>query len=198
MHTLADSKDSKCLLLGELGKANMDEIIEIRDMRNGSWLWVSKTVLADTRLTHADYRVYSGLASFAGEGKDGQTIYPSISAICKRVGVSARQIKLSTTRLTALKYIQKAPHQQGNKTLYTLLKVRSSATITPQEGVVQPLPTVVQPLPDSGANGKHEVASNNILLTKLTNEKDNLSSLRSDRTAKLKEQAHALLGGVPE
>lgn len=166
---------------------NFDKELEIRDLRNGDWLWVQKIILEDKKLTPADYRVYSGLASFINEKRHDQTVYPSVNEISKRTTLSSRQIKLSTKKLEKLGYIKKLTGQEGNRTVYVLLKVSSAKSAPPE--VVQNLHQSSAKFSKSGANDRHELGSNKNKNKNINNNKGKYSSLKDITEKDLREIA---------
>ncbi len=127
MHTLADSDNSKYLLLGELGKANMsnyDEPIIIRDFRNGSWFWISKMVWQDNNLSASDKVVYGTLAYFANQN---QIAWPSVRQLAEFGDVSERQTSRSIKNLESKKYLLvKRFGVKGKSNEYCLLKIKDA------------------------------------------------------------------------
>jgi len=75
---------------------------EVRDLRNGDWAWVYKSVISDPHLTAQDFRVYSTLASFDG---DNHRIFPSYDLIAKMAKVSRSTALRSIHNLVEVGYI---------------------------------------------------------------------------------------------
>ena len=99
----------------------MDEkVFEVRDTRNGSWLWVYNAVVSDKHLTASDKLVYSGLASYSGNGG----IYPSMDTLSQRCNVSRRQVILSVAKLVEVGYVSYAKGGgRGHSNRYVLCKM---------------------------------------------------------------------------
>lgn len=93
--------------------------MQIRDLRNGEWLWVNNAVMSCPHIGNADYRVYSALASFGGMAE----IRPSFPTIAERSTVSVRQSKLSIVKLIAVGFVEiKQGGGRGNANVYDLVK----------------------------------------------------------------------------
>ncbi len=75
---------------------------EVRDTRNGDWVWVYKSVVSDPHLTHADVRVYSALASFDSKNHE---IFPSYDTLSELANVSRRKTLESIKNLVLVEYI---------------------------------------------------------------------------------------------
>lgn len=92
--------------------------IEIRDARSGDWVWAHKNILFSPFISDSAYRVYCGLASFAGN-KD-QRSWPSLITLASRLHMGKstviRAIKLLST--CGLVSIEK---RSGISNTYTLL-----------------------------------------------------------------------------
>ena len=97
----------------------MNEQIEIRDTRNGEWLWVYNAIIADPHLTHADKVIYAALASFGGF----QKISPTIQQLTQRSNTSERQTRDSLRNLEEKDYLKAEINTgRGNTNIYFLLK----------------------------------------------------------------------------
>jgi len=168
---------------------------EVRDLRNGDWLWVNQTVVSDPRLTPGDYKVYSGLACFVNQTRKEQLVYPNVNTIAEKVILSPRQVKLSTKRLEDFGYIKKIKNQEGNRTIYALLKVVNKSSA--ESALVQKTAESSADFSKSGADATHESSPN-----KSINKNINNNSLVSPKRANscpllLKEKFPTLIARYP-
>jgi len=101
---------------------NWDAPIEVRDLRNGDWFWISKYLWNDKRLSSSDKVVYGTVAFFANQ--QSQSAWPSLETMAKFSGVSARQIYRSIKNLLNCDYLFiKRGGGRGKSNEYQLLKI---------------------------------------------------------------------------
>lgn len=157
-----------------------DKPFEIRDMRNGSWFWVSKHVWQDERLSKADKIVYGTMAFFANQLGSA---WPSMKNISKFSGISERQSYSSLKRLQQLKYLHKVRSGGGKKTNeYQLLKITPAnfagvepkttpAMIAPlQNNTPTPAKYTTPPLQNSTTNNNN-INNNNLTINNIVADK---------------------------
>ncbi len=92
--------------------------IEIRDLRSGDWLWTHKTVLFSPYISASDFKVYSGLASYAGNLD--QKSWPSLLTLATKLHIGKSTVIRSLKILEACKLIQ-IDRRDGTSNLYSLL-----------------------------------------------------------------------------
>lgn len=93
---------------------------EVRDFRDGGWIWIYKTIISDPHLSAQDVRVYAALACFDGENHE---IYPSYEAIANMSQLSRRTVIRSIKYLMEVGYLTLIKGGGRNKTnYYNLLK----------------------------------------------------------------------------
>jgi len=100
---------------------------EVRDLRNGDWLWINKQILEDTNLKASDKLVYSALAYFAGN--TNQMCYPSISQLMQLTGLTRPTIINAIKNLENRGYI-KVERSAGRISVYYLLKINQLKILT--------------------------------------------------------------------
>lgn len=92
--------------------------MEVRDMRGSEWLWTEKSILKSPFIDAFAYKVYAGLASYAGNVN--QTAWPSHATLASELNMNRttviRAIK-SLTECGAITYRK----QEGSSNIYTLL-----------------------------------------------------------------------------
>jgi len=94
--------------------------IEVRDLRQSDWVWIEKTILFSEYVSAADYKVYSGLASYADNRE--QNAWPSIPTLCERLHLSRATVLRSLDNLKDLGIIS-SEKRAGMSNIYCLLKV---------------------------------------------------------------------------
>jgi len=94
--------------------------IEVRDMRNGDWYWVHKSVLEHRQLSSSEKLVYHALAYFANNKT--QSSYPSMTKIANLVDIHRVTVVRSVKKLSEVGLIKKEV-MRGKYSIYTLLKV---------------------------------------------------------------------------
>lgn len=94
--------------------------IQVRDLRNGDWLWTNKKILFSQYLSASDFKVYCGLASYAGN-KD-QRSWPSMITLATNLNMSKSTILRSLKVLEACKLVR-VDRRDGTSNLYSLLEV---------------------------------------------------------------------------
>lgn len=166
------------------GEGNMNDRIEIRDMRNARWFWCNSEIIkADV---YASIKMtYIGLCLFANN-KTART-YPSLKRLVSLSGVSKSSVLRSLKSLEQAKLIS-VTREKGRPNNYTLLKVTSVKVKQLESGVTE-TPKVVSHRTTGGVTGDHELT--NIQTKELTNRDFNKIS---EYTSKLRKQAHRLVG----
>jgi predicted transcriptional regulator len=99
-----------------------EEKIEVRDLRNGDWLWVHKAVIFNKLLFTSDKLVYCGLACYAHN--QSQSSFPSINRLRKELNIGKNTLIRSLARLKENGFI-KIEKQSGKHNIYTLLKIET-------------------------------------------------------------------------
>ena len=99
--------------------SNTNPKIEIRDLREGDWLWTNKAVLFSPYISASDFKVYSGLASYAGN--HDQKSWPSLNTLATKLNVGKSTVIRSLKVLEACKLIQ-VDRRDGTSNLYSLLQ----------------------------------------------------------------------------
>ncbi|MBI4128626.1 MAG: helix-turn-helix domain-containing protein [Parcubacteria group bacterium] len=96
------------------------ENFEVRDTRNGDWIWAYKSLVSDPHITPADKIAYEGLSAF--EGSRG--IFPSYESLAKRCALSVRKVKQAIHVLCEIGYvaIESRGGGKGHTNTYLLLK----------------------------------------------------------------------------
>lgn len=107
--------------------SNENHKIEVRDLRQGDWLWTHKSVLFSD-LPDSAYRVYAALAAYA-DNRD-QRSWPSMSTIAEKIRSSKSTVVRAMKLLEATQLVQ-VDRRDGTSNLYTLL---------PSKQVVVPIP----------------------------------------------------------
>lgn len=95
-----------------------DKKLEVRDMRNGDWLWTSKAILFSQYISDSAYRVYSALASFSGNSD--QRSWPSHQTLAQKLNCSRSTVIRSLRLLEACEVIR-VDRRDGVSNLYVLL-----------------------------------------------------------------------------
>lgn len=109
--------------------SNENPKIEVRDLRNGDWLWTHKVVLF-SELPDSAYRVYSALAAFA-DNRD-QRSWPSMVTIAKLI-VSSKSTVLRSMRVLELCGLVRVERRDGTSNLYTLLPCKEVKMVGPKK-----------------------------------------------------------------
>jgi len=97
--------------------------IKVRDLRNGDWYWISKTVIDHYGATIKPIGIalYNCLAKHANQAS---FCFPSQAFIAKEIGSSVASVKRSIDQLIRLELISKERKKYCN--IYYLLKLDSS------------------------------------------------------------------------
>jgi hypothetical protein len=98
----------------------MRDEIQVRDFRNGDWLWVSKIVIQTSLLSASTKIVYFALASFANS--KSQKCYPSTNNIARMVKITQPTVIKALKDLIKYKLIA-IEYRKGKVNIYSLLKV---------------------------------------------------------------------------
>ena len=148
---------------------NKKSQFEVRDTRNGEWLWVYNALLADPHLSAHDKIVYAALASYSGFAQ----INPDYKQISERSSISQRTSKQSIKNLVDVGYISYEKGEgRGNTNTYVLLKKPKGCEKCTNTEKVQE--TAIK-----GANdGKEKVQEMHTLKTEI---KDSIKTLSKDK-----------------
>lgn len=106
--------------------------LEIRDQRSGDWLWTHKAILFSQFVTVSAFKVYCGLASYAGNSD--QKSWPSIATLATRLNMSRTTVILALKQLEHLSIISKDKNK-GYHNVYMLLDVKE---VQPPKDVKKP------------------------------------------------------------
>lgn len=110
---------------------NDNHKMEVRDAREGEWLWTSKAILFSQYVTDSAYRVYSGLAAYAGN--TDQMSWPSLITLSTRLNLAKTTVIRAIRLLEALELIS-AKRVVGSHNVYTLLPCREvKAPVAPKK-----------------------------------------------------------------
>lgn len=116
--------------LGKIKKLFMaEERIDIRDLRDGKFLWVGKPVLEfiSKRIGSTAVTVYVWLCYYANV--KGQDCFPSVTTLARHCAVSRRHIIRMLKSLEQLKVIS-IDRAKGRPNVYTLLNAELSTEAT--------------------------------------------------------------------
>ena len=128
-----------------------DKIIE------GNFIFCSREVIEDKRLTLLQIRVLLALYSF--RNKNTHLCFPSREAISKRTGIRTTRISTTTTQLEQLGWLRKFFDAETNKYNYEIT--------VPESGTVPECGT--GGVPESGTKGVPESGTHNYKVTKELN-----------------------------
>lgn len=98
--------------------------IEVRDVRNGDWYWVSRTVLEDyaAKIGAVGLALYNAYASYV---REKGSAFPSQKTISKRLGISLKTIRKYNRILIENGLIKiESGRRIGKSNVITLLKMR--------------------------------------------------------------------------
>lgn len=93
--------------------------IEVRDLREGDWLWTHKAILFSPYLSAADFKVYCGLAAYAGNMD--QRSWPSLITLAERLNIS-RPTVIRSLKLLESCGVLGIERRTGMSNVYSLLK----------------------------------------------------------------------------
>lgn len=96
------------------------DTFEVRDKRHGDWLWTHKVILFSEFVSAPDYKVYSALASYAGN--HNQKAWPSVNTLADKIHLSRATILRSLKRLAELQIIE-VEKRKGKSNVYSLIDV---------------------------------------------------------------------------
>ncbi len=99
---------------------NTNPTIEVRDLRDNDWIWTSTSVLFHPEMTGNNYKVYCGLASYAGN--QSQKAFPSIATLAKRLHMGRSTVMRGIIALESIGAIS-TERVKGEHNIYFLLKV---------------------------------------------------------------------------
>lgn len=92
--------------------------MEVRDAREGEWLWTNKAILFSQYVNDSAYRVYSGLAAYSGN--NDQRSWPSLITLSTKLNLAKSTVIRAIRLLEALGLIS-ARRIVGSHNIYTLL-----------------------------------------------------------------------------
>ena len=98
---------------------------QVRDMRNGDWLWINKLVLDHPYLTSSSKVVYSALAYFSNET---QKVYPSFETIAELTHLKRITVIKAIRQLEEYHFIEIIKNP-GKVNRYILLKLTDSKPV---------------------------------------------------------------------
>lgn len=101
--------------------------IEVRDLRDGDWIWAHKAVLF-SEISDSAYRVYCALGAYAGN-RDQQS-WPSFTTIAAKIH-SSKSTVMRAMRLLEAAELVRVDRRDGTSNLYTLLPVPKLVKVTP-------------------------------------------------------------------
>ena len=121
-----------------------DKPIEIRDLRDGKFLWIDKSALKaiSEKASPMEVAVYSWLCYYANY--KAQDCFPSVATLAKHAGVSRRTIMRALKRLEELRAVS-IERTNGKVSVYKLLNVTGDSRVTgdmPVTGAVTPVSLV--------------------------------------------------------
>lgn len=99
--------------------------MEVRDLRQGDWLWTHKAVLFSKHISPSDFKVYCGLASYAGN--ENQQSWPSMITLGTALNLSKSTV-LRSLRVLELCGLVRIDRRDGTSNLYSLLKCEEVQT----------------------------------------------------------------------
>lgn len=107
------------------GKYDPDAQIEVRDMRNGDWYWIHKSIINDYGeiIKAGGIAIYNILALHVNSRN--QKCYPGIRRMAMILGCGHQAVIRKIKQMEDLKLI-KVERQTGHKSIYTLLKISVS------------------------------------------------------------------------
>ena len=98
----------------------------VRDLRNGNWLWINKLVLEHPYLTNSAKLVYAALAYFADN--KNQQAFPNYETIMRLTGLKRRVITNAVKQLEGYYFIE-VQREKGKVNQYVLLKLTDSKPV---------------------------------------------------------------------
>lgn len=99
---------------------------QVRDLRNGDWLWINKLILDHPYLTSSAKIVYSALAYFADNST--QKAYPGIEKLGELTGLNRSTVMRSIEKLEEYYFIR-VEKKEGRVNRYILLKLTDSRPV---------------------------------------------------------------------
>lgn len=100
--------------------SNENHKIEVRDLRHGEWLWTHKAILFSPYIPDSAFKVYCGLASYAGNVD--QKSWPSLITLASKLHLSKSTVVRSLKLLELCGAIG-VERRDGQSNMYSLLKV---------------------------------------------------------------------------
>lgn len=94
--------------------------MQVRDIRTGDWLWTQKTILYSPHISATDFKVYCGLASYAGN--EDQRSFPGVRTLATQLNLSKSSIIRSLQSLERCRVIS-VDRVRGESNVYYLLNV---------------------------------------------------------------------------
>jgi len=99
----------------------MENRIEVRDMREGNFVWMHKYIFASKQITPASKIIYLSLAYFANN--TDQECHPSITKISEISGYSRPTVVATLRRLRDFGLIDICKAEKGKVNRYILLRI---------------------------------------------------------------------------
>lgn len=106
-----------------------DHKIEVRDLRDGDWVWAHKAVLF-SEISDSAYRVYCALGAYAGN--TDQQSWPSFVTIAAKIHSSKSTVMRAMKLLEAVNLVR-VDRRDGTSNLYTLLPVTEVKMTAPSK-----------------------------------------------------------------
>lgn len=97
-----------------------NDTIEVRDLRQNEWVWISKAILFCKEVNGNVYKVYSGLASYADNHT--QESFPSLVTLARKLHMGRTTVIKSLQLLEELGFVS-IEKREGLSNIYSLLKI---------------------------------------------------------------------------
>lgn len=98
--------------------SNENPKIEVRDLRDGDWMWAHKNVLFSQHISASEFKVYCGLSSFSNNRS--QQSWPSLVTLATRLNMSKSTV-IRSMKVLELCGLISIDRRDGNSNLYSLL-----------------------------------------------------------------------------
>lgn len=105
--------------------SNENHKIEVRDLRDGDWVWTHKAVLFSA-IPDSTFRVYCALGAYAGN--TNQRSWPSLTTLAKKLSMSKTTVVKAMQLLEAANLVS-TDRRDGMSNLYTLLPVKKTIEV---------------------------------------------------------------------
>ena len=114
--------------------SNNAQTIEVRDLRQQDWVWISRALLFHEKIDGNTYKVYSGLASYANNFT--QEAFPSITTLASRLHMTRNTVLKGLFLLEENGFIG-VERKQGEHNVYILLSIANTGPLKKQKQVPQ-------------------------------------------------------------